>query len=101
MRVLGKPAEAAKLFQEVIDLGRQNAVVEESAGLAWLEAGSQNAAREHLERALSMDWLLFDSIEALSRIYAGAGQNEKLADLNSRMQQEMRTPPRPAVEMQH
>jgi hypothetical protein len=89
--LLGKePAEALRAFERVLQLVPNNAMAEEDAGTACLEAGQVEKAAAHLERAMELDPLLLSAATALQEVYRKQGDNQKAAALASQMERAMR-----------
>jgi tetratricopeptide (TPR) repeat protein len=94
LQARGEPLAAAKIFERVIELRPRDALAEENAGLARLEAGDTEAAARRLERALNLDPLLLPDIEALLKIYRASGDKAKEDALMTRVRQAMKTAPK-------
>ena len=91
LQARGDPVSAAKLFDRVVQLRPRDPLAGENAGLAWLDAGDNEIAVRHLERALELDPLLLPVIEALRKIYGDLGDQKREAALMNRVRDAMRT----------
>jgi len=80
-------AEAAKLFEHVLELGPDTAMAEEDTGMAFMRAGQTDKALEHLERAVQLDPLLLPAAKSLAQIYRQQGETAKLDGLAVRVRQ--------------
>lgn len=86
---IDRPAEAAQLFERVLELKPGSAVDEGNAGQAWLQAGQVPKAVIHLERALKIDPLFLPAAEVLVQVYRQQGDMEKLGALADQIRREM------------
>lgn len=84
---LNRPLEAAKLFERVLQLGPDSAVNEGYTGTAWRQAGEMDKATYHLERAVTLDPLLFPTMEVLVQVYRQLGEMDKISTLAERLRQ--------------
>src|SRR5580658_9693265 len=88
--LLGRePAEAVKAFEQVLQLTPNNAASEEDVGIAFLEAGQNDNAASHLERAVQLDPLLLSAGTALQAVYRKQGNDNKADALAERMRRTM------------
>jgi Cytochrome c554 and c-prime/Tetratricopeptide repeat len=84
-----RPAEAAEVFERVLELRPGYALDEGNAGKAWLQARQMDKAVPHLERALKIDPLLLPVAEVLVQVYRQQGDMEKLAALADHVREAM------------
>ena len=73
---LKQPLEAAQVFERVLKLVPNSAVVEADAGEAWIDAGQIDKGIEHLERASKLDPLFLPAAEILMHAYRQHGDTE-------------------------
>ena len=78
-------AQAAELFERVLQLGQNTAVNQMYAGRADLQVGQTDNAINHLEQALRLDPLFLPAAESLMQVYRQRGDEDKMSALSDRV----------------
>jgi hypothetical protein len=76
-----RSAEAAEMFDRVLQIGPDSALNELYAGRAWLKAGDLEKGTRHLEKAFNLDPLFLPAAENLVQVYRQQGDSDKMSGL--------------------
>jgi hypothetical protein len=80
---------AAQYFEKALRIQPDSAPYEVNLGAALLQAGRSSEATRHLENAVTIDPLLRQAVDLLTRVYTEHGQQEKARDLTMRYRLQM------------